>query len=101
MMTSEQRVLDFNPWGYDDTEYRVLRNSLLMTRSQHGCAICFDTIPSRARVRAQTEVFDGTVKTFYFCPLCCDAMIADEDGLAIEERYAQGRAAAESQRETK
>ena len=98
-MVNDRRVLDFGVWGYDETDYRVLDNRMRVTRRPHDCAICFETIPVGSRVRAQSEVLledhPSIAKTFYFCPTCCAAMVADRDGLAIEERYEVGRTNAE------
>jgi hypothetical protein len=44
-------ILGYQVWGYDDTDYRVLRNAMVVTKHSHECAICFDVIPSGSRVR--------------------------------------------------
>lgn len=90
-MTTDADILAYNPWGDDDSDYRVLRSGMVVTRKPHECAICFETFPAGSRVRAQTEVFDGDMKTFRFCPACCEAMGKcisgeDEDGELIEQR---------------
>lgn len=98
--TDDERILHFNPWGDDDSDYRVLDNRFVITRKEHTCDICFETIPSKVRVRAQREVFNRQVKTFYFCVDCCDAMRRRvgaqtmEDVMAIEHRYNMGWEAA-------
>lgn len=84
-------ALRYNPWGFDESAYRVLWNVMATTRAQHTCALCFEGIPAGTRVRAQAEVCDGKAKTFRFCPACCDAMRAhangaDPDGGEIELR---------------
>lgn len=70
----ERLVLGFNPWGDDDSPYRVLDNRMVSTRFAHRCDICFQTIPAQTRVRAQREALDGKARTFYFCRKCCQAM---------------------------
>lgn len=85
-------ALDFNPWGFDESDYRVLTNRLVVTRKPHDCAICFEVIPAKTRARAQSEIFEGKAKTFHFCQTCCDAMAInrEDDGLWLESRYELG-----------
>lgn len=70
----DRYVLQFNPWGDDDSPYRVLDNRMVITRVSHECAICFESIPNGQRVRAQRESLEGKARTFYFCQPCCSAM---------------------------
>jgi hypothetical protein len=95
-------VLSYNPWGFDESPYRVLRNVMATTRKPHDCAMCFEFIPSGTRVRAQSEVMEGKAATFHFCPLCCVAMARlrsdDPDGLEIERRMSLGQANAQAKR---
>ena len=89
----EQAALRFNPWGDDDSPYRVLSNRMVMTRYRHDCAICFQTIPAGSNTRAQREALDGKARTFYFCPLCCFSMyVAGRHGNIepLEERTQVG-----------
>ena len=74
----EANVLVHNLWGYDDTDYRVLRNRMVTTRAKHACDICFGGIAPGSRVRASTEVYDGICKTFRVCPECCEAILNDQ-----------------------
>ena len=88
-------VLSYNPWGGDDSDYRVLDNRMVNTRVSHECAICFERTVPHTRLRAQREVYDGQAKTFYFCNKCCEAMArqqggADPDGELIEYRTQLG-----------
>lgn len=71
---TDEEILDYNPWGDDDSPYRVLSNKMVVTRKPHDCTICFEGIASGTRVRAQSEVLDGKCMTFRFCTLCCRAM---------------------------
>jgi hypothetical protein len=91
-------ILSADLWGMDDTDYRVLDNRMVVTRSVHECAICFENIPSSTRVRAQREAYDGKAMTFYICQICCAAVIADPDGDAFAERYEVGRQNCEKRR---
>jgi hypothetical protein len=89
----DDKILGYGVWGDDDSDYRVLRNAMVVVRKGHTCDLCFGSIPVGARVRAQTEVCDGACKTFRFCPDCCSAMAIrhDDDGETIEARYELGR----------
>lgn len=94
-MTPDQEicVLNYNLWGYDDTDYRVLRNAMVTTRKHHKCDICFQPIAAGSLVRASTEVYDGICKTFRVCPTCCDSILkdqADGDSLHMDARTEVG-----------
>lgn len=96
MSEPRDAALRYNPWGDDDSDYRVLRNVMAVTRKPSRCAMCFEDIPAGARVRAQSEIFEGKAMTFRFCPLCCEAMRArvsgrDCDGRQLEERTMLGQ----------
>jgi hypothetical protein len=90
-MTNDDPCLRYDPWGYDDSGYVELRDGMVTTRRVHDCAMCLGSIPAMSKVRAKTEQLDRNVKTFYFCPDCCDAMRKnmtheDPDGLLVEHR---------------
>lgn len=87
-------VLDADLWGYDDTDYRVLDNRMVVVRCTHECSICLGSIRVGDRVRAQREAWDGKVMTYYVCPACCRALARDAeagDCLHHERRIAIGR----------
>lgn len=88
----ESRALDFNPWGFDESEYRVLSNKFVVTRKPHDCSICFDPIEAKTRCRAQSEIHEGHAKTFYFCWPCCVAMAINnhDAGRSLEARFRMG-----------
>lgn len=100
-MTTErdQRILDYGIWGMDDSDYRVLRNRMIVTRLPATCAICLTPIPPKSRVRASTEVCDGKCMTFKICPSCCEVCADDPDGEGMSARYALGEQTAR-QKET-
>jgi hypothetical protein len=104
LCTAQTLVLGFNPWGCDDSPYRVLANGMVVTRFTHECAICFEDIPAGTRVRAQREALEGRAMTFYFCPACCRAMVlvrrarTRRDECAIDVRYDLGRKNADRKR---
>lgn len=93
--------LDFNPWGYDETDVTQLSNRMVVTRVQSECAICFGPIGPGQRVRAvverNNECMRPKVMTFRFCIDCCVAMVkvarhqTIRDELALERRYALGQ----------
>lgn len=97
----DRAVLSFNPWGDDDSDYRVLRNEFVVVRFSHHCDLCFGPISQGQRVRVQTERYDGKVASFRFCPTCCAAMAAREwdDGESIEARYSAGQQQVKIERE--
>ena len=89
--TREAAALDYNPWGFDESDYRVLSNRFVTTRRPSECAICFDPIPAGSRARSQSEILEGQAKTFRFCMICCDAMatvaLREDDGEALQARH--------------
>lgn len=102
-MATDSDVLAYNPWGFDESDYRVLKNVMVTTRKVHLCDLCFEMIPAGTRSRAQSEIFEGDAKTFRFCPACCEAMGRcvshdDPDGLEVEARMELGRNNAEARR---
>ena len=103
-MSRDEIVLRYMLWGFDETPYRVMSNRMVTTRKISPCAICFEAIPVGARVRAQSEVFEGKAMTFRLCSTCCAAVVADwRDGdcLRMEQRTQLGIAAANDQRKSK
>lgn len=76
----ERDVLNFDPWGEWDATYRVLREGFCAVRGDHECAICFGPIERGDRVWFRSEVDDGKMKTFRFCPECCWCIAHRNDG---------------------
>jgi len=95
---SDADILAYDPWEGDrDSDARTLRDKMVVTRKPHVCAICFESIPIGARVRAQTQqsTEERKVMTFRFCEACCAAMaVAADDWEPINERTALGMRAA-------
>ena len=104
----EACALHYDPWGERDATYRTLADKFVMTRKPSECAICFESIPVGARVRAKAEVDDGKAATFRFCVECCWLMAHRLDEPGYDEtdnhferlmgRYDLGRQRAEQQR---
>lgn len=91
-------VLNYNLFEGDrDVNIVQLANRMLVTRKPHDCVLCAEAIPAGARVRAQSEVNrdDNQVARFYVCVPCCEAIAKrfEDDGAAIDARYAARRAA--------
>lgn len=96
-MSRDESILSYGLFDGDrDSDVTEFSNKMVVTRKQHDCVICRESIPVAARVRAQTERDnqDKCVMTFYVCELCCNA-IADrhvDDFAAIHIRTAIGMA---------
>jgi hypothetical protein len=92
---NEALALQYNPWGFDESDYRVLNNRFVTTRRPFVCDMCFCDLPAGTRARAQREIFEGHAKTFKFCPTCCEAMVKAQlpiyDDLAVEKRMQLGQ----------
>lgn len=79
--TTHDAALTWDPFeGERDVDAATLRNRLIRTRAAHLCHLCAGVIPPRtAGVRSMTQTFDGEIGTWWWCPLCVDAMRRDED----------------------
>ena len=75
-----------------------LTNCFVVTRKEHACDICRETIAKGVRCRRETRRSDDGRKviTRHVCPTCCTAIEKwDEDGgRAINERHDAGDARA-------
>ena len=97
--SDDEKALDFNPWGDDETDTTTFSDRFVVTRKRSPCAICFAPIGPGRRVRAQVQRNneDRRVMTFRFCETCCRAMVRRYDAttvageMAIELRYEIGR----------
>jgi hypothetical protein len=90
----ERQCLSYDPWGWDETPYRLMRDGFVKARKSHGCICCAHTIRAGQRVRARAEIDldEGKRGTFYWCVQCCEAMarVNDDNGLSIENRTGMG-----------
>lgn len=103
MTETERLCLAYGPFDGDrDTDVRLLSDRFVTSRFAHICNVCQVGILPGLRVRARSEVYDGQVGTFYFCPECCDAMARswDDNGKAIEARHAIGWDRSQARRKT-
>lgn len=90
----EKACLAYDPWGWDETPYKLLSDRFVMVRKGHMCIVCRGRIRRGQRVRARREIDldDRRIGTFYFCPSCCRAQArADRDeGNSIAYRSTLG-----------
>lgn len=91
----EQRCLSHDPWGWDETQYHLLRDGFVRVRKPHPCQCCGHEIRPGMRVRSRAEIDldDQRRATFYWCIQCCEAMarVNDDNGESLEHRYAMGQ----------
>jgi hypothetical protein len=94
----ERDCLAYDPFAYDETDVRPLRDRFVTTRTPHQCNICWDDIPAGVHIRAKSEINreEHKTQTFYFCVPCCEAMAISwqDNGEAIEARTSIGIARA-------
>lgn len=87
-------MLAFNPCAgdKDDGGVRLLRDQIVIARKSGRCWICADSIIPGTRIRVETAVMDGSIKSARTCHGCCDAMARswDDDGAAIEAKIIAG-----------
>lgn len=93
--TDEATCLGFDPFAGDETDVLVRSDKFVNTRTPHTCQHCGEDIKPGGRIRARAELNreEGKRMTFYFCGLCCAAMVSalrGEDD-AYEERSIQWR----------
>lgn len=99
---SDRQILGYSLFEGDrDSDVTIFANRMVTTRTPHKCVICWENIPPKTRVRAQTERDndDKIVMTFYVCPDCAEASVvagteADPEAERIEARHAIGIKAA-------
>lgn len=91
---NEADCLAYEPWGSDETPYKLLSDRFVAVRKGHICITCRGRIRRGQRVRARREIDldDRRIGTFYFCPSCCRAQArAPRDyGSSIEYRSTLG-----------
>lgn len=91
---SDAECLSVNPFEGDfgDPQDTVLSDKIVSARKQHECGCCKSRIEKGERYRSLSAIFDGDLKSYKFCQLCCQAMAAcfDDDGKAWEARVSLG-----------
>lgn len=99
-MTNWQRkvkdVLSYNPFDGDfGTPADRRFSDLIVTARKPGpCHDCAGTIEAGELIRRAVWLFDGEIRTYRWCALCCAAMASSwtDNGEAIEARAALRRA---------
>lgn len=93
-LTEAQRrdCLAYDPFEGEDDGARTLADKFVRTRKVAVCQECAGNIPVGSEVRSMTEVCDGEIGTFRWCPECCAAMAAswEDGGESLEARVSLG-----------
>lgn len=88
----ERRALQYNPFEGDfgGSGDRTMKDKIGVARVEGPCQDCAQTILPGERVRLRTEFFDGEMRSYRWCNLCCAAQAAswDDNGAAIDARFA-------------
>lgn len=96
----EEAVLQYYPFEGDFgmPDDRILRDRICTARKRGRCHICAQEIIPGTRTRSLSAKFDGELRSYCWCDLCCAAMAevhrdrANDDETepfaAIEARYA-------------
>lgn len=73
---------------------RILRDKITIARKTHQCGMCRQQIHPGEKTRVLAAVFDGEMRSYRWCALCCAAMASSwtDDGYAWEARVAMGNA---------
>ena len=91
---NEAECLAYDPWGWDETPYKLLSDRFVTVRKGHRCVVCHARIRRGERVRARREIDldDRRIGTFYFCPPCCraQARAPEDNGASIAYRSELG-----------
>lgn len=82
---NEARALQYDPWGSDDGEMRLLQDKIVTSRGGQKCHQCGVEIQKGERIRSRREVFDGDFMAFRWCQICTSLM-AEEDTAALDAR---------------
>ncbi len=87
----ELTILRVDPFPEDkgDNDITVFRDVFVNRRTSARCAICRGWICKGQRVRKRVEKFDGMVKSFLICPICCATAyrFATEDSTEAEDAW--------------
>lgn len=76
----------YNPYegdfGGDETQ---LEDKLIVTRKEHKCIICFETIKKGDTARLLKSVCDGEFFIHRICPECMRAVVIDENNVSCRK----------------
>lgn len=99
LLFDEEAALRYDPFADDFgmPDDRILRDRICTARKPGQCHICAQEIIPGTRTRSLSAKFDGEVRSYRWCHLCCAAMAevhSNRDDYetdpfaAIEARYA-------------
>lgn len=90
LKTRDADVLKFHPFQDDFglPSDRCFSDKIAVARKPGPCHGCAQTISAGERIRRSTWLFDGEVRTYRWCSLCCDAMASSwiDNGSALDAR---------------
>jgi hypothetical protein len=88
----EHRVLSYDPTAGDkDSDgVRVLSDRIVRARTAGPCWFCDQAVVVGSKIRRETAIVDGQIKTVRTCHACCDAMALQwgDHGKALDARFA-------------
>ena len=91
---NEDDVLSYDPFQGDfgSSNDRTLKDKMVTARKAGECHMCAQFINPGDRIRSRSDIFDGEMMYFRWCPACCKAMADSwtDDGFALEERTSIG-----------
>ena len=97
---NDKKVLRFAPFDGDfgSPGDKVLKDKMGTARKAGQCSDCSQQIQPGERVRLLSARFDGELRSYRWCALCCEAMALAEDdgGKAHTARLALRRTTAEA-----
>lgn len=67
---------------------RVLQDKVTTARKAGPCFDCMQPINPGDRIRTLSAKFDGELRRYRWCALCCEAMAAEDPTEAMEARIA-------------
>jgi hypothetical protein len=67
---------------------RVLEDKVVTARKAGACFDCTRPINPGERIRTMSAKFDGELRRYRWCALCCEAMAAEDPTEAMEARLA-------------
>lgn len=84
--------LDYNPFDGDfgSPGDVVFSDRICIARRSSTCNDCLSPILPREHQRRHDAKYDGQMRTYRWCALCCRAMASwwDDDGDALSKRWA-------------
>jgi hypothetical protein len=92
---NEQDVLAYNPFDGDfgSPGDRILKDKMVTARKPRPCDHCGQEIQPNERIRVRAEIVDGSLMSWKWCQLCCEAMASNwsDNGAVLDARSALRR----------